>query len=276
MPNYDLAVLLAKDPLLAKHLRLLQALRGLAVAAGKTNIEADAAYHDVQFAIDDLKGRAIRESHKAERAAKVAEKEKEETRLRHRPWRIVARLVRAKRYQLGIGGRRRASEPNAVERSLDELKLKRHPDDPDIKISPEDLSVVEVRAVELARGKQANARKNQIEVQAIEIAAAVDADLTSKSKARGHDIGLRLRDVIEAVLPPIEDLAGPANSTAPGSAMIAAVLAAVKASDIEPKPKPGRGKIRAAGMTRRTFDARSAATITWRLQRKRAKVNPLT
>jgi hypothetical protein len=295
MPKYklrdreDLASLLAKDPLLAKDLPLLKALRRLGAAAGKISTDADAAYYQIQIELDGLRNRILRESKlrgrversSDEQAARAAE-EKEKL-LQHRPWHIIARLVRAKRYQLGIGRRRRSSEQKALERSLKELKLDEN--DPDVKLGPGDLTPVETRAVQLVRGEKVNARKNPIEVQAVAIATAIEADFSRKRKggrpaARRHNIvfdetsiqyQLRLTatEVIEAALSTIEDLAGPANSSAPNSAMIASVIAVVKAAGVEPRPMPKR--IKAAGVTQKTFDANSCASIVWKVQRRRTK-----
>jgi hypothetical protein len=284
--RYDLASLLANDPLHAKDLRLLKALRHLAKAAGKTVAVADAAYHEVQFDIDSLNHRTLREGRIRRQAERAADEEGEEgRRLRHRPWHIIARLVRAKRYQLGIAGRRRSSEPKAIERSLNELRL--DPKKPNVKLGPDDLTPVETRAVELVRGEKANARKNRVEEQAIEIATAVNADLFREPRAGRppnrrrnidfdnttdqYDLHLTATDVVETVLPSIERLAGSANSSAPGSAMIAAVVAAVKVACVDPKQMPQK-KI---GAVRKKFDAESAGIVTWRLQRERAKVKPL-
>jgi hypothetical protein len=290
----DLESQLAKDPKLAKHLALLRALRHLAAVAGKTNADADAAYHEVQWAIESLEGRILRESKiqgrvdyrrddetPEERKERVAKEERlaEEKLLAARPWHIAARLVRIKSYELGIGHPRR-SKQKALDRSLKELSL-----DNDKKLGPADLSPTETRAVELVRGAKATAKKNLIEKQAIAIANAVKVDFSRKRKSGRpagrrrniifdqtnfkHQLRLTATEVIEAVLPIIEELAGPENSSAPGSAMIAAVVAVVQTVDLEPKPAPK--KVKAAGAERTEFDEKTAADIVWKLQKRRRR-----
>jgi hypothetical protein len=175
---------------------------------------------------------------------RVAEEKRvaEENLLATRSWHLLARLVRMKSYELGKGKPRRSK--GALNRSLEELPTDRH-------LGPDDLSPVENRAIEIIRGAKRNAKKNPIEKNAIAIADAVLADISPvKESGRPasrpniifdvesfqHNLKLTVIEVVEVVLLIIERLAGPNNSTAPGSMMIAAVVAAVESAGLACDP----------------------------------------
>lgn len=267
----DLKSLLAND---ARYLALLRALRRLAAAAGNTNTDADAAYHEVRWAIERLEGRVLSEGRAGERkrAAKTPP-----TSPRGAPRITISRLVRIKAYELGIGQPRRSNAWNTTLKKDFPLDEKSQ-----LAFRKSDLTPVETRAAEIVRGRPRKASKNFAEIEAIGLADAVLADWPMLTQRAGrpagrrrivrdpqtleYDLKLSAREIIAAVLPIVEALAGPENSLAPESAMITAVVAAVKAADIDPKTIPTKKKIKAAGTaTRPEFDAQRASNIVRKL-----------
>jgi hypothetical protein len=145
-----------------------------------------------------------------------------------------------------------------------------------------DLTPVERRAVEIVRGAQRKAKKNFAEKEAVRLADAVLADWPPPKRSAGRPAGrsiivvdpetmnlkLSVREIIEAVLPIIEELAGPNSSSAPDSAMIAAVVAVVNVAATKAKPKDK--KIMAAGTAaRKELNAERAADIVRKLRKRR-------
>ncbi|WMT71335.1 hypothetical protein [Bradyrhizobium sp. Ash2021] len=286
MPKYklrdreDLASLLAKDPLLAKDLALLKALRRLAAAAGKTNADGDLAYYEIQLAIENLRHRFLREDRIRQAAKAMASAPPPSSSPTSAPLVTIQRLVRIKAHELGIVDRRSKTRHAAWRATLkrdfplDEAKREVRQNT--------DQTPVEKRAVEIVRGAQRKAKKNFVEKEAVRLADAVLADWPPPAGLRGRptgrgtivvdpetkDLKLSAREIIEAVLPIIEGLAGPNSSSAPDSAMIAAVVAVVRAATTEAKPKDK--KIKAAGTAaRKKLNAERAAEIVRELQRRR-------
>jgi hypothetical protein len=284
MPKYklrdreDLASLLAKDRLLAKDLALLKALRRLAAAAGKTNADDDLAYYEIQIAIENLRHRFLREDRIRQAAKAMASAPPPSSSPTSAPLVTIQRLVRIKAHELGIVDRRSKTQHAAWRATLkrdfplDEAKREVRQNN--------DQTPVEKRAVEIVRGAQRKAKKNFVEKEAVRLADAVLADWPPPARKRGRptgrgtivvdpetkDLKLSAREIIEAVLPIIEGLAGPNSSSAPDSAMIAAVVAVVRAATTEAKPKD---KIKAAGTAaRKKLNAERAAEIVRELQRR--------
>jgi hypothetical protein len=261
--------LLTKHP---THRALLRALRRLAAAAGKTKADADAAYHDVRLAIESLENRILREGRSGERK-RIAKAPP--TSPHCAPAITIKRLVRTKAHELGIGQQRLR---NAWEIALKQFPL-------DEAEAQADLTPVETRAFEIVRGRPRKARKNFAEVNAIQIADAVLAEwpllaqrvgrpagrrcIVRDPKTLEYDLKLSAREIIEAVLTSIEALAGPENSSAPGSEMIAAVVTAVKAANMDTQSASEDNKIKAAGTATQTaFDEERASSIVQKLQRR--------
>jgi hypothetical protein len=278
----DLASLLAKDPLLAKDLALLKALRRLAAAAGKTNADDDLAYYEIQIAIENLRHRFLREDRIRQAAKAMASAPPPSSSPTSAPLVTIQRLVRIKAHELGIVDRRSKTQHAAWRATLkrdfplDEAKR-------EVRQNTDQTSV-EKRAAEIVRGAQRKAKRNFVEKEAVRLADAVLADWPPLTQRAGrpagrrrivrdpqtleYDLKLSAPEIIAAVLPIIKALAGPENSLAPESAMIAAVVAAVKAADIDPKTIPKKKKIKAAGTAARTeFDAQRASNIVRKLLR---------
>jgi hypothetical protein len=286
MPKYklrdreDLASLLAKDRLLAKDLALLKAVRRLAAAAGKTNVDGDLAYYEIQIAIENLRHRFLRKDRIRQAAKAMESAPPPSSSPTSAPLVTIQRLVRIKAHELGIVDRRSKTQHAAwratLKRDFPLDKAKR-----EVRQN-NDQTPVEKRAVEIVRGAQRKAKKNFVEKEAVRLADAVLADWPPPARSRGRptgrgtivvdpetkDLKLSAREIIEAVLPIIEGLAGPNSSSAPDSAMIAAVVAVVRAATTEAKPKDK--KIKAAGTAaRKKLNADRAAEIVRELRRRR-------
>src|SRR5262249_25549511 len=158
-----------------------------------------------------------------------------------REW--AQRLVRQKAHELGIG-HMRASEQAALNRTIEEMPI----DEAARRVVvTEPLSTVEQRAVQIVCGAPIKGKKNRIETDAIRLAEAVNAEWFAEAPRRpgrpkGSMIGTApesvealpsVSEVIAATAPIIEQLAGGAASTAPRSAMIAAVLAAADSAGLQ-------------------------------------------
>jgi hypothetical protein len=158
---------------------------------------------------------------------------------------IIARRVRAKSYELGIG-RRRCSQHEAERRASLDFPLDER--NRQIIWNKADMRPAEARAMAIIGGAQRNARKNPVERDAIALANAVNTDWSPKPKRPGRPVGRRkivldekklehntqlsVTEVVQVTLPIIEQLAGPANSSSPRSTMIKTVSAAVKSSGL--------------------------------------------
>jgi hypothetical protein len=258
----DLELQLADLP---DHLALLAALRGLSREVGKTDAAADVTFHEIRWAIEGLQNRILRESkmhgrveylnrnetanQRKERVAKgkrLTQELAKSKELAARPTDFIARLVRIASYQLGKFGQPRLGKQKAQDRALaedfplveEERRVNRK----------SDLRPAESRAIEIIQGEKPKAKKNPIERTAIQLARAVIADFSRKKESGRpagrpdiifdvenfqHNLKLTVIEVIEVVLPKIEDLAGSKNSSAPGSMMIAAVAGAVRSGGLE-------------------------------------------
>jgi len=218
---------------------LLEGLQRLAVEAlhPDANEAAVSSYLSVQDAIARLREKKIRDQKQRQRRAgrRAARKERLKPTREH-----AARLVRMKARQLGIG-HLRTREDRAMRRMQEETPI----DETRRDVQLGKLSPAEERAVEIVCGARIKAKKNRIESKAIKIADAVKgewfADQAARPRGRpkGSMINIADRDqlpsvteVIAAVGPTIQELARGAASTAPRSAMIAAVVAAVEAAGL--------------------------------------------
>jgi hypothetical protein len=217
---------------------LLETLRRLAVKAQDDNANEAAvnAYLSVQDAIERLRDKKMRERRRRQRRAGLSAARKE----RLAPTREhTARLVRMKARQLGIG-HLRTREDTAMAHMQEEMPI----DETSRNVQVGKVSPVEERAIEIVLGASKKSRKNRIEIEAIKLADAVKTDWFAERAARpsgrpkGSMIGTTMdkpdqlssvSEVISAVIPPIQELAGAAASA---SVMIAAVGAAVRAAGL--------------------------------------------
>jgi hypothetical protein len=209
------------------HLELARSLRHLAGEFGKDNAAADEAYHAIQSAVTKLEGEKLR--HVRGRLAKPRGKSEkaDHTTVFSR----TARLVRAKAYQLGIGQKRYGQHEAERLASRDfplDIARRRAIWDP-CKLRP-----VERRATDIIMGAPRKARKSSIESDAIALADAVIADWKpSPKRAPGRPAKSRsamkrpaVAEVIEAVLPIIDQLAGKPSSASVINSVCAAVASA--------------------------------------------------
>jgi hypothetical protein len=105
------------------------------------------------------------------------------------------------------------------------------------------LRPVERRAVQILRGARPKSKKNVVEARAVALAAAVNRDWFSANKAPGrprgassckrieerdnlYQVPLSVTEIIAAVMPSIEDLAGASNE--PRISVLRALVAAVQ------------------------------------------------
>jgi hypothetical protein len=218
----------------------LTTLRQLAVEADHEDASeaAACAYLAVQDEIDRLRDDKVREQRQRQRRPK--ERAARKKRMKPSPeW--VLRLVRQKAHELGIG-HMRASRHQALSRMIAEMPI----DEVERRVMVrEPPSPIEQRAVDIVCGAPMKAKKNRIESKAIKLAKAVKADewfaepQRPTGRPKGSRIGIMKRDhlpsvseVIAAVSPIIQELAGAAASTARGSAMITAIVVSVQAAGL--------------------------------------------
>jgi hypothetical protein len=262
-----------------RELASLKKLR-LAAAANKNNTDADLAYYKIQMVIENLQYRFLREDRirrpaKARKSASPSSSSPTSA-----PLVTIQRLVRIKAYELGIVDRRSKTQHAAWLATLDrDFPLKEAKQEV---LQNSDLTPVESRAVEIVRGAQRKAKKNFAEKDAVRLADAVLSDWPPPKRSAGRPEGrgiivvdpetmnLKLSEpeIIEVVLPIVEELAGPHSSSAPDSAMIAAVVAVVNSVATEAKPKDK--KIMAAGTAgRKELNAERAADIVRKLRARK-------
>lgn len=243
-------------------LELLGALRQHAVAAGKTNADADDAFHSIRLVIESLEYRILRESKiygQVDYINRDIEEQLEDLFRRYfaaqkllsaRPTNYIARLVRIAAYRQGKLGESRLTKQEATRRATEEDFLLDEGNREVIKNSS--LRPAETRAIEIIQGSKVKANKNPIEKAAIELANEVLADFSRKSKSGRpagrrdnivfdaenfeHDLKLTVIEVVKAVLPFIEQLA-PNSSSKPDSLMIAAVVKAVRSAGLKCEPE---------------------------------------
>ena len=137
----------------------------------------------------------------------------------------------------------RASRHQALSRMIAEMPI----DEVERRVmvrEPLSPTPIEQRAVEIVCGAPMKAKKNRIESKAIKLAKAVKAEWFAEpqrptGRPKGSRIGIMKRDhlpsvseVIAAVSPIIQELAGAAASTARGSAMITAIVVSVQAAGL--------------------------------------------
>jgi hypothetical protein len=221
---------------------LLAALERLATDAqhGDASEAAANAYLSVQNAIAGLRDKKIREQRRRQRrdGDRAARKERLTPGSEH-----VARLVRMKARQLGIG-HPNAREERAMRRTQEEMPI----DEARRDVQVGKLSPVEERAIKIILGGPKKSNKNRIEIEAIKLADAVKADWFAEhvhrppGRPKGSMIGAAadkpdqlssVSEVIDVVAPPIQELAGATTSMAPGSTMIATVMAAVRVAGLD-------------------------------------------
>ena len=217
---------------------LLTTLRQLAVEAGHEDASeaAACAYLAVRDEIDRIRDDKVREQRRRQRRPK--ERAARKKRMKPSPeW--VLRLVRQKAHELGIG-HMRASRHQALSRMIAEMPI----DEVERRVMVREPPPIEQRAVEIVCGAPMKAKKNRIESKAIKLAKAVKAEWFAEpqrptGRPKGSRIGIMKRDhlpsvseVIAAVSPTIQELAGAAASTARGSAMITAIVVSVQAAGL--------------------------------------------
>ena len=218
---------------------LLKLLRSLAAEAGQpVNGEAAVlAYYRIQRQIPALIGRKLRAERRARHGSdvKVIWQRQRGT----KDWHVL--LVRIKAYEFGIR-RPRQSRQQARQLALQDFGI----DEEERRViwKESDLNPVERRALDIINGAQPFAKKNFLEADAIKLANAVIAErfctrgkpgplAGSKMKLvrKGYTLKLSsVAEVIEAILPIIEQLAGPKASSSPGSTMIKTIVGAVRSS----------------------------------------------
>ena len=224
----------ASNPASRVHLQLAQSLRQLAAEIGKDTAAADEAYHDIQRAIEDLQSRKLSDLRRRLLKGRPTGEPDEAT---------ASRLVRAKAYELGLG-QMRHRQHEAERRALQDFPLDEERRRVILDISR--LRPAERRAVEIIGGAQRKARKNPTERDAIILANAVIADWNPRpTRKPGRPAGSRLAlnqntmalpavaEIIEVVLPLIDQFAGPTNS----SSAIKAVSTAIKAAGLTSSPE---------------------------------------
>jgi hypothetical protein len=214
---------------------LLELLRLLSAEAGQPDSgEAVLAYYRIRREIGALKGRKLRDE-------RLAQHDKVAKGIRQRQrgtedWHVV--LVRTEAYELGIGQRRRGQE------EATQLARRHFVDEQARRVvrKKADLRPVERRAVAILGGAPRNAKKSVLEKRAITLADAVIAEWFSPRGKRGRPAGSKRKlvgknrklpsvaEVIKAILPIIEQLAGPKASSSPKSTMIKAIASAVESS----------------------------------------------
>ena len=222
------------NPASRVHLQLALSLRQLAAVIGKDTDAADEAYHDIQRAIEDLQSRKLRDLRRRLLMGRRTGEMDAAT---------ASLLVRAKAYELGLG-QLRCRQHEAERRALQDFPL-----DEERRRVIRDISRLrpaERRAVEIIGGAPRKARKNPIERDAIILADAVIADWKPRpTRKPGRPAGSRIAlnpktmalpavaEIIEVVLPVIDQFAGPSNS----SSAIKAVSAAIKAAGLRSSPE---------------------------------------
>jgi hypothetical protein len=239
--NYDLERVLARGEHTQAHLELIRKLRLLSSDAGLSHEAADDAYFEVLNAIDRLMHEGLRARSLKQKARKA-----EATRSKPEPSPdFVVRQVRMSARRLGIGWPR-CSEEQAIR-----LVVMDFPplDDPRyVRWKESDLRPAERRAMQMILdGTPPKAKKNPIELDAMRIVDAVEAEWSAR-RASGRPKGRKtlvhqksddafrpaaVRDVINSVTPPILQLAGARASSLPSSMTIETVVAAVKAAGLQ-------------------------------------------
>ena len=217
------------------HLNLLRLLSAEARQPNGGNA-AVLAYFEVHYEIEALIDRKNRTERQRTRHHKVV-----------KPWRHWTddqrvRLVHIKAYELGIGHPRR-SRQEAEWLALQDFKLNER--QRRVMWEKGDLSPVELRAMTILNGASRNAKKNFREKRAIRLADGVIAEWCRPRRRPGRPAGSKIKlarktiddpklasvaEVIEAILPIIEQLAGSRISSSPGSTMIKAGASAVRSS----------------------------------------------
>jgi hypothetical protein len=218
---------------------LLKLLRSLSAEAGQPDSgnAAVLAYYRIHREIRALIGRKLRD----ERRRAHDEKTKAMMRKQRgtKDWQVL--LVRIKAYEFGIG-RPRQSREQAQQLALQNFKI----DEGERRViwKESDLSLVEQRALDILNGAQRVAKKNFLERRAITLADAVIAERFSPRGKQGRPAGKMklvrkamddpklpsVAEVIKAILPIIEQLAGPKASSSPRSTMVEAVACAVRSA----------------------------------------------
>jgi hypothetical protein len=220
---------------------LLKLLRLLSAEAGQPDSGKAAvlAYYKVHREIRELISRKLR----AERRRAHHEKTKAIMRRQRgaKDWQV--RLVRTKAYEFGIG-RPSKNREQAQQLALQDFKI----DEGERRViwKESDLSPVERRALAILNGAQRVAKKNFLERRAIQLADAVTEEWFRPQARPGRRAGTKIRlarktvadepklmsvaEVIETILPTIEQLAGPKASSSPRSTMIKAIASAVRSS----------------------------------------------
>jgi hypothetical protein len=238
---------------------LLKLLRLSAAEAGQLD-SAEAgvlAYYRIHRAIPSLIGKKLR----AERRAQHDKVVKGIRQRQHgtKDWHV--RLVRIKAYEFGIG-RPRQSREQAQQLALQDFRI----DEGERRViwKESDLKPVERRALAILNGAPRVAKKNFLERRAITLADAVIAEWFSPRGKQGRPVGSKMKlagkamhprlpsvaEVIEAILPIIEQLAGPASSS-PRSTVIKAIASAVRSSaDLNCTPELAASVVRDLRRTR--------------------------
>jgi hypothetical protein len=235
----DLETWLERSGSLTKANRdLLEQLQLLAAEAGQPGEAAVLAYYRIHREIPSLIGRKLR-------AERQAQHDKGVKGIRQRQrgtngWHVL--LVRIKAYEFGI--RRPCQSPEqARQLALQDFRI----DEGERRViwTESDLSPVERRALAILGGAQPVAKKNILEHRAIKLANAVNTEWFNPRGKRGPPAGSKMKlvraavgnpklpsvaEVIEAIFPIIEQLAGRKTSSSPRSTMIKAIASAVRSS----------------------------------------------
>jgi hypothetical protein len=238
----DLETWLERAGLTEADRELQKWLRMLSAEAGRSGEAADRAYRAIHREVVALRGRKLRAER--ERAHQAKLKSIKQRQRGTEGWHV--RLVRAKAYELGIGQPRRGWQ-QALWLALEDFEL----DEQERRVlwKETDLTPIERRAIAILGGAQRAAKKNFLEVAAIRLADAVIAEWFSPRGKPGRPAGSKIRlarkamdnprlasvaEVIEGILPIIEQLAGPKKTSAPESTMIMAIASAVRsAADLD-------------------------------------------
>jgi hypothetical protein len=259
-----------------RDLALLRALRH-AAAAGKTNADADDAFDSIRRAIENLEHRILRDSKRRGHVVYINRAEEEqkecvnrveteqeqrermanEQRAAAQELLYIALLVRIAAYRQGKLGGARLSEQEAIRRAEEDFPFDEGKGEI---IENSDRRPAEIRAIEIIQGSKVKAKKNPIEMAAIELTKAA-IERKNEVKRKGgrragrrdnivfdaknfeHDLKLTVIEVIEAVLPFIEQLA-PNSSSKPDSLMIAAVCKAVRSAGLKCEPELATDMVR--------------------------------
>jgi hypothetical protein len=251
-------------PLTKANRELLELLRLLAAEAGQPDSDEATvrAYRRIHREIRELIGR----KDLAERRARHDKEVKViwQRQRGNKDWHVI--LVRSKAYELGIR-RARQNQEKARQLALQDFKI----DEGERRViwKESDLSPVEQRALAILNDAQRVAKKNFLEQDATKLADAVKADWFSPRGKQGRPAGSKIKlarrtiedkpkltsvaEVIETILPTIEQLAGPKASSSPSSTKIKAVVSAVLSSaDLECTPELAASVVRRLRRTSRS------------------------